>query len=92
MTAAPDGGWTLRYSRRAEKDVARLDPPVRRRILNSLAQFAEEPSSAAGLRKLSNRSESRLRVGDWRVILDVVASRHEIYVHRVLPRGRAYDR
>ncbi len=55
MTAARDGGWTLRYSRRAEnsrraeKDVARLDPPVRRRILNSLAQFAEEPSSATGL-------------------------------------------
>lgn len=31
MTAG-DGGWTLRYNRRAEKDLARLDPPVRRRL------------------------------------------------------------
>ncbi len=82
MTGVQDGGWSLQYSRRAEKDVARLDPPVRRRVLNAVS----------GLRKLSGRSESRLRVGDWRVILDVAAERREIYVHRVLPRGRAYAR
>ena len=87
-----DGGWTLVYSRRAEKDVARLDPPVRRRVLNALGQFAGHPGSVSGLRRLSGRPESRLRVGDWRVILDVVAERREIYVLRVLPRGRAYDR
>lgn len=92
MTAGEHGGWTLRYSRRAEKDIARLDPPIRRRILGTLGQLAEDPMSATGLRKLSGRSESRLRVGDWRVILDLSAGRREIYVHRVLPRGRAYDR
>jgi mRNA-degrading endonuclease RelE of RelBE toxin-antitoxin system len=72
--------------------VARLDPPVRRRVLNALGQFAEHPGSVGGLRRLAGRPESRLRVGDWRVILDVVAERREIYVLRVLPRGRAYDR
>ncbi len=92
MIGVQDGGWSLQYSRRAEKDVARLDPPVRRRVLNALGQFVEDPGSVSGLRKLSGRSESRLRVGDWRVILDVAAERREIYVHRVLPRGRAYDR
>ncbi|MGH2743891.1 MAG: type II toxin-antitoxin system RelE family toxin [Gammaproteobacteria bacterium] len=92
MTAADHGGWTLRYSRRAERDIARLDAPIRRRILTALGQLAEDPAAAAGLRKLSGRSESRLRVGDWRVILDVAAASREIYVHRVLPRGRAYDR
>jgi mRNA interferase RelE/StbE len=92
MTVPQGGGWTLRYSRPAEKDISRLDPPIRRRILNALGQLAEDPGSGRGLRKLSGRSESRLRVGDWRVILDVAAGRREIYVHRVLPRGRAYDR
>ena len=92
MSAAPGGGWSLRYSRRAEKDISRLDPPIRRRILDALGQLAEDPSSASGLRKLSGRSESRLRVRSWRVVLDIAAGRREIYVHRVLPRGRAYDR
>lgn len=53
MTGGQDGGWSLRYSRRAEKDVARLDPPVRRRVPNALGQFAEDPGSVSGLRKLS---------------------------------------
>ncbi len=43
MTGVQDGGWSLRYSRRAEKDVARLDPPVRRRVLNALGRFADDP-------------------------------------------------
>ncbi len=90
--SAGDGGWTLRYSRTAEKDIARLDPPIRRRILNVLGQLAKDPGAATGVRKLSGRSESRLRVGDWRAIIDFAADRQEIYVHRVLPRGRAYDR
>jgi mRNA interferase RelE/StbE len=92
MTAVDDGGWTLRYSRRAEKDIARLDPPIRRRVLIALGDLAEDPASASGLRKLSGRSESRLRVGDWRVILDVAAGERQLYVQRVLPRGRAYNR
>lgn len=73
MTPVDDGGWTLRYSRRAEKDIARLDPPIRRRVLTALGDLSQDPVSASGLRKLSGRSESRLRVGDWRVILDVAA-------------------
>lgn len=92
MTPPQNGGWTVRYSRRAEKDIARLDPPIRRRILSALGELAEEPSSSGGLRKLSGRSESRFRVGDWRAILDVSAASRKIYVHRVLPRGRAYER
>lgn len=92
MTAANAGGWTLRYSRRAEKDIARLDPPIRRRVLIALGDLSQDPASAGGLRKLSGRSESRLRVGDWRVILDVTARERQIYVQRVLPRGRAYER
>lgn len=91
MTTA-DGGWDLRYSRRAEKDIARLDPPIRRRVLQALGEFAADPSAASGLRKLSGRSESRLRVGDWRVILVVAARTRSVYVQRVLPRGRAYER
>ncbi|MCA1677782.1 MAG: hypothetical protein LC777_01945 [Actinobacteria bacterium] len=38
------------------------------------------------------QSKSRLRVGDWRVILELDESHRTIVVVRVLPRGRAYDR
>jgi mRNA-degrading endonuclease RelE of RelBE toxin-antitoxin system len=33
-----------------------------------------------------------LRVGDWRVILQLDPTARRIVICRVLPRGRAYDR
>ena len=41
---------------------------------------------------MTGRSESRLRVGDWRVLVEVHNDTKEIRVQRVLPRGRAYER
>lgn len=83
--------WALLYSRRAQQDLRRLDPPIRRRVtaaLESAATDGEHP----GLKRLSGRHESRLRVGDWRVIVRLDPAADALLVLRVLPRGRAYDR
>jgi mRNA interferase RelE/StbE len=86
------GEWSLRYSRRAEKDIRRLDRPVRRRILRALGRLAADPEGIGGIRRLSGRAGSRLRVGDWRVLFELDNATREIVVDRILPRGRAYDR
>lgn len=64
---------------------------MRRRILKALDALCAEPYSGV-LRKLAGRSEWRLRVGDWRAIVEIRDSARVIYVKHVLPRGRAYDR
>jgi mRNA interferase RelE/StbE len=86
-----EGDWVLDYARRAEKDINRLDPPMRRRVLAALGQLSADPHTGQ-LRKLTGRSESRLRVGEWRVLMDLDLETRTIIVKRVLPRGRAYDR
>jgi mRNA interferase RelE/StbE len=86
------GEWSLRYSRRAEKDIGRLDRQVRRRVLMALGRLATDPEGTAGIRRLSGRAGSRLRVGDWRVLFELDSATREITVDRVLPRGRAYER
>lgn len=83
--------WSVEFERRADKDLERLDPPIRERVFSGLERLASDPHSA-GLRKLSGRPESRLRVGDWRVIVELDVAQRTIVVLRVLPRGRAYDR
>lgn len=88
MSAA---SWSVEFERRAAKDLERLDPPVRLRVFTAIEQLADDPQRA-GLRKLAGRSESRLRVGDWRVIVELDVAQRTIVVVRVLPRGRAYDR
>jgi mRNA interferase RelE/StbE len=87
----PERDWNLDYTGRAEKDIARLDRPMRRRVLASLGKLSDDPD-AGQLRKLTGRSESRLRVGEWRVLLELDQRTHTIIVKRILPRGRAYGR
>jgi mRNA interferase RelE/StbE len=84
--------WRLQFAARAERDLRRLDRSVRVRVYAALERLLEDPHHAGGLRRLSGRPESRLRVGDWRVILQLDAAERVIYVKQVLPRGRAYDR
>ena len=88
MTSEP---WPVEFERRADKDLERLDAQVRQRVFAAIERLASDPHGA-GLRKLSGRAQSRLRVGDWRVIVELDVSHRTIVVVRVLPRGRAYDR
>jgi mRNA interferase RelE/StbE len=86
----PEPAWRLVLTGPARRDVRRLDPPVRRRILTALDALAADPANAQ-LRQLVGRPERRLRVGDWRVLLELDAATREVIILRVLPRGRAYD-
>lgn len=83
--------WSLRFERRAAKDLDRLDAPVKQRVLAAIDRLVSEPQTA-NLSQLRNRPESRLRVGDWRVLVELDARTRTIVILRVLPRGRVYDR
>jgi mRNA interferase RelE/StbE len=83
--------WSVGFERRADRDLERLDPPVKQRVLAAIDRLASDPRSA-NLRQLKGRPESRLRFGDWRVVVGLDTAARTIIIQRVLPRGRAYDR
>jgi mRNA-degrading endonuclease RelE of RelBE toxin-antitoxin system len=58
VTAEP---WIVEFERRADKDLERLDPQVKQRVLSAIGRLADDPPSA-DLRRLKSRAESRLRV------------------------------
>jgi mRNA interferase RelE/StbE len=82
--------WRVQLTRTAQRDLRRLDPPVRKRVEVALRALAEDPQRAGALRKLTGAPEWRLRIGDWRALVVLDAQERLIYVTRVLPRGRAY--
>jgi mRNA interferase RelE/StbE len=84
--------WAVSFDRRADKDFARLDAAMRRRVAVSIERLADDPDNAPGVRRLAGRSEQRLRVGEWRVLFELDRTGKRIVVLRILPRGRAYDR
>lgn len=81
--------WVVILTPSARRDIGRLDRQVKRRLEQALDRLAADPAGVE-LRKLKGRPESRLRVGDWRVLLELDHDGRAIVVHHVLPRGRAY--
>jgi mRNA interferase RelE/StbE len=81
--------WRVELTRTAQRDLRRLDPQIRRRVNDALDALAEDPRASTSLRRLTGRPETRLRVGDWRVLLIVDAEDRVILVMRILaPRSR----
>jgi mRNA interferase RelE/StbE len=86
-----DVPWSISFEPRADRDLRRLDPQVARRVLAALDRLLQRDSSV-DLRRLRGSDEWRLRVGDWRVRLQLDFDSRTVIVVRILPRGRAYDR
>lgn len=83
--------WGYDLSRRALRDMRRLDRTTRERIFHALDRLANADGTL-DVRRLTGREEYRLRVGDWRVLFERDPKARSITIVRVLPRGRAYDR
>lgn len=84
--------WRVVVDDRARKDLRRIDPPTRKRILSAIERLAQGAELTGDVKRLRSSDEYRLRVGDWRVRFERVDRKLTIVVVRVLPRGRAYDR
>ena len=86
-----DSPWDIDYTPGARRDLRRLDPQVRTRVVTAIERLGSN-DPRADVRRLQGGDEHRLRAGDWRVRFKRDAASHRIVVQRVLPRGRAYNR
>ena len=77
------------YTRVAEKVLQRMPANTARLIRSKVEQYATDPASLANnVLKLQGREGFRLRVGDWRVILD--EDGRVLHILQVTPRSGAY--
>jgi mRNA interferase RelE/StbE len=77
------------WSDSAARQLKKLDRSVARRIFDKVGQLAENPHRF--VQKLVNSPYYRLRVGDYRVILDIKANLLRILVLKVGHRESVYD-
>jgi mRNA interferase RelE/StbE len=81
--------WNVRISRRADRDLANLDPSVYIRVVEAIDRLAEK--NQGDLIKLRGMTNTwRLRVGDWRVRLRFYNEEGFFEVLRVQHRREAY--
>lgn len=75
----------------AEKKLARLDHPMRRRVIRRLCELAADPFDPRIGKPLQGVGKLRSsRLGDWRIIYTVNIVEGAIHILSVNPRGEAY--
>lgn len=79
------------YSKRAGRELRKLDPQVKRRVRAALEKLAEDPTRGKPL-QLDLRGLRSLRAGDYRIIYRAIEGRLEILVLTVGHRREVYDR
>ena len=85
--------WSLEFSETAENDLAKLDHPVRRRILAKLGWFAAHfdvviPQTLGG----DFGDFYKLRVGDWRILYTADPTTSTIILRMIDRRDKIYER
>lgn len=83
--------YRILFTKSADKTMRKLPREIAQRIRQRLDGIAADPyAKHLDVTKLQNRPGFRLRVGDWRVIYEVVGEELLILVLRVGPRGEVY--
>jgi len=84
--------YEIRLSRRAERDLDRLDQNTRQRVLRRLDQLAEDPFASRLSAPLTGKDELRKsRIGGWRIIFQVTEDT-VVFVVMIERRGQVYQR
>lgn len=80
----------LIITRKAQKDLESLDPAIQKRIAEKFDQLLVHPLSV-DLKKLKGYENLwRLRVGDYRIILEIREQEITIYALRIMHRREVY--
>jgi len=82
--------FTLIYTFRALKDLERLPPGARRRVLSALGRLSAEDDPGRSVRRLPGSPLSSIRAGTYRVILEIRRETINILVIRDRPRRKVF--
>ena len=79
----------VKFSARARRDLRRIDPRTRARIVAGIEAYAA--TGAGDVKPVQVRGSLRLRVGDWRVFF-TRPDRGGVEIDSILHRREAYRR
>lgn len=82
--------YAIEWRPSARKEVRRIDPPVRRRVIDAIEGLADDPRPAGSVTLTGSPGWRRIRVGGYRVVYDVNDRALVVLVLRVGSRGEVY--
>jgi mRNA interferase RelE/StbE len=81
----------IEFKKSAIKDLSKIDRATQERVINALESFSEHPQEA-DIKKLKGYEDIfRLRVGNYRVVMEVIWQGEVAYVIRIRHRREVYQ-
>ena len=81
--------WKVKFSKDAEKQFFKLSKNIRSRIISKLEDVQESPFTY--IQRMVGSKNYRLRVGDYRLIFEVINDKLLLHIIRVDKRSRMYQ-
>ncbi|MGI0077298.1 MAG: type II toxin-antitoxin system RelE family toxin [Nitrosopumilaceae archaeon] len=81
--------WTVIWSKKSVKQLKKLGKNIARRIRDRVLEITDDPYKAT--KRLVNKELYSLRVGDYRVIMDLKREQLIIFVVSASHRKESYD-
>lgn len=83
--------YTVELTKQAAKSLRKMPPEARETIIVKIEELAKDPFSPnLDIKKLQGRDGYRLRVGNWRIIYDLVKDNLIIVVFKIGNRKEVY--
>lgn len=83
--------YSVNITSRAERELKRLDRPVKNRVVKAILDLASNPRPAGCLKVKSEEGVWRVRVTDWRIGYMIDDASSEVTVIRIGHRSEFYD-
>ena len=83
--------YTVRFSKKAEKALKEIDPVMRRRVLEKMQYLENNPRSGPNIKTMQGfANRYRYRIGDFRVVYEVIDKELIVWVLETDWRGNIY--
>jgi mRNA interferase RelE/StbE len=82
--------WSVTLTPAAARQLRKVDPQVRRRLLAAIVLLASEPRPPAAVRLVGGAGEWRVPTGDYRIVYEIHDERLVVLVIRIAHRREVY--
>lgn len=84
--------YSVELTTAAARQVKKLPQPARRRVVAAIESLVQDPRPHGAKKLVGEQTAWRVRVGDYRIIYDVVDEQLLVTVVRAAHRRDVYDR
>lgn len=84
--------YHLKLSKDSEKFLKKVDKVTQKRVKKALFEIMESPYSATNITKLTGQDSYRKKVGNIRIVYDVVNEELIVHVINIDYRGNVYKK